>query len=104
MSSPQSLTALGAFGGPWTRYRRTVVALSTSETALPPIPMPNRMGFTIYNPSTTTVYCGPTGVVSTGNERTLRPQGTLAYPVTDAVSIFGIVASGTPSVVVEEYG
>lgn len=106
MTAPQGLTALGAFGAPWRTFRRTVVALSATEAALPASPMANRVGLWVFNPSSTVAYLGPTGVANSGSpitEFALRPQGERILPVTDQVTVYGIVASGTPSVVVWEW-
>lgn len=57
---------------------------------------------TIYNSSTSVIYHGPTGVTTSTGVRIEKGQ-TIDIPVGDNIGVFLIAASGTNSVIVQEW-
>ena len=87
---------------PWTTFRRLLVSVTTSATLLPTTALPNRRGLYLFNAGTASVFLGDSAVGTT-NEVTLFASQGFFLPVSDEVSLYGIVAAGTVNVVVWEY-
>lgn len=95
------------FSGLSVAIKVTTITVGTTEVALPATALSGRNSISINNKdSTTTLYLGPTGVTaddaaSTGGWE-VPPQFTFGTDITDAVTIYGIVASGSITVKILE--
>ena len=79
----------------------TEIELKTDTTRLP-----NRQVITVFNDSVATIYYGPTGVTSSGPTKgipLLRNQ-MVSIPASDILAVFIIAATGTRSIIVQEWG
>lgn len=83
----------------------TVVSVTTAATALPTTAMAGRKYIRAQNIGTATIYIGDANVTadtaSTGGVQ-LLPYATWEEMFDDTVVIYGIVATGTQNIVVEE--
>lgn len=103
MASPSGVDGAGFLSSvPWRELRRTVVEVGTTETALPTTPLRGRKGVWLWNQTDAQVAIGPTGIAAT-DEAIIVPRQNVAIPVSDDITIYGRVASGTATVVVWEY-
>ena len=102
MSAPAGWNAVLGLGSPWITFRRTAVTVTTTSTALPTTALDSRKGCYLYNAGTANVFLGPSDV-GTSNEAILFPSQGWFLPVSDAVTIYGRVASGSLTLVVWEY-
>ena len=89
--------------GPWTSVLRTAVTVTSTATALPSTALANRKGIYVYNFGTVTIFLAFTSDVGTSNEVELFSKMGLFLPLSDAITLYGRVASGTPAVVLWEY-
>lgn len=86
------------------RIRSSVVSVENTATAIPTTALPGRQSMLIHNDGAATVYIGHDGVTTSG--------ATKGYPLTSGkdlpmdvgpdVIVYGIVATGTVSVVILE--
>lgn len=87
------------------QIKTQVVSITTSATKLPTTPVVGREYVRIQNIGSATVYLGASTVTadtaSTGGLQ-LLPQASWIAPYDHTVDVYGIVASGTCDVVVEE--
>lgn len=102
MSAPDGFNAALLLSAPWRSFRRTVVTVTTTATPLPTTPLENRKGLYLWHPGTTTVWLGPSDV-GTSNEARLFGGQLIPIPVSDDVTLYGRVATGTQAVVVWEF-
>lgn len=103
MSGPLDVNAALVFGGaPWSSLRVTNVTVGTSATAFPTTAFADRKGLYLFNTGTVNVFLGDADV-DASVEPILFPSQGLFLPVSDAVVIYGRVASGSPVVIVWEY-
>lgn len=83
----------------------TVVSVGTSATALPTTAMAGRNYVLLQNVGTATIYVGDANVTadttSTGGTQIL-PYGFWYGEYDSSVTLYGIVASGTQNMVIEE--
>ena len=103
MSEPAGWNSVLAMSSPWTSALRTKVLVTTSATPLPTTPLDNRKGLYVFNPGTVIVYLAPSSDVNTTNEDQLFPKQGKFLPASDAVTIYGIVATGSVTLTVWEY-
>jgi hypothetical protein len=89
-------------------FRITTKDISTTASALPENPLTNRNAISILNTSSSTLYIGPTDQVTADNvEGTtsgweIGPNEIWHIDVTDAITLYAIVASGTARVKILE--
>ena len=102
MSRPLGWNEVQTAASPWTSFLRTLVSVATPATALPTTALAHRRGAYLFNAGTANVFLGDSAV-GTSNEVTLFPSQGLFLPLSDAVTLYGRVASGTVSVVIWEY-
>jgi len=81
------------------------VSVTTSATKLPSTALAGRKYVSIQNVGTITVYIGSSTVTadtaSTGGKQ-LLPYATITRDYDESVDVYGIVATGTCNVIVEE--
>ena len=102
MGIPSGWNAVLAMASPWLSFTRTLVSVGTTATALPSVALVNRAGLWVFNSGTANIFLGDSAV-GTSNEFILFPNQTQLLPFSDAVTIYGRVASGTVNCVVWEY-
>lgn len=96
-------SALFLGSAPWKRFRRSVVPIGTTPVAIPAVAFPDRKGLWLFNVSSgATVYIGPSDVATT-NEHFLTYRQERIIPASDETTLYGIVGSGTGTIVVWEY-
>ncbi len=82
-----------------------IITLGSTPSLLPPIPTEGRKYITIQNIGGVFVYLGNTAVTAdtagTGGFQ-LLPKGTWSEPYSDNVGIYGVIATGSSQVYVEE--
>lgn len=87
------------------QIKTQVVSVTTSATKLPSTPLVGRQYVSIQNVGTVTVYIGSSTVTadtaSTGGTQ-LLPYAKITRDYDNTVDVYGITASGTANVVVEE--
>jgi len=87
------------------QIKTQVVSVTTAATKLPTTPLIGRQYVSIQNVGSVTVYIGSSTVTadtaSTGGKQ-LLPYATTTRDYDNTVDVYGIVASGSSSVIVEE--
>ncbi len=77
----------------------STTSVGTSATAIPASALSDRKVITIQNTSSTDVYIGHSGVTtSTGILLPKNSDASITIEVTDDVTVYGIVSSGTATV------
>jgi len=87
------------------QIKTQIISVTTSATKLPTTSLVGRAYVSFQNVGSVTVYVGDLTVTadtaSTGGKQ-LRPYGIMTRPYDDTVDLYGIVATGTCDVIVEE--
>jgi hypothetical protein len=82
-----------------------IISLGITAKKMPPIPLEGRKYLTVQNIGGVFVYLGNSLVTAntagTGGFQ-LLPKGTWSETYTDAVDIYGIIATGSSQVYIEE--
>jgi hypothetical protein len=82
-----------------------IISLGITAKKMPPIPLEGRKYITIQNVGGVFVYIGNSLVTAdtsgTGGFQ-LLPKGTWSEQYTDAVDVYGIIATGSSQVYIEE--
>ena len=102
MARPQGWNSDLSAGVPWVNLRVTRVTLAATATLLPAVALLNRRGIWIFNTSTVKLYFG-SSAVDTSSPFLVPQVGNQPLPVTSDVLIYGLPASGTPTIEVWEY-
>lgn len=86
------------------RIRSSAVAIATTATAIPATALPGRQSILIHNDGAATVYIGHSGVTNSGATKgyPLDSGKDLPMDVGEDVIVYGIVVTGTVSVVILE--
>ena len=82
----------------------TLITVSTTATLIPATAQTNRRRITVQNQGTASVFIGGSGVTTSGSTKgiELKVGVSLALELKSTALVYGIVASGTQSVVALE--
>lgn len=83
------------------QIKTQTVSVGNTATKLPTTPLVGRQYVSLQNIGTVTVYWGASDV-TTSNGKQLLPYATATRDYDNTVDVYGIVASGSCSVIVEE--
>ena len=95
----------GVFTGtsPSSQLRLQTVLVSTTVTALPASPLAGRTLLRIWNPGATNVYLTDASGSAASPEMIIYPSQIMDVPITEDVTLYGIVAAGTQNLKIWEF-
>lgn len=81
-----------------------LISIGITPTPLPLVPLMDRVYMTVQNIGNAPVYLGGSDVTASGSNQgyNLLPFSDRNYQIDDTAVVYGIVASGTQSVICEE--